>query len=464
MVSAAGCHLLLQPATMHASPTCPELIRQAPSRLRGHRHHQRRHAGGGGSAQAAADPTSGSGGTVLFLSPVWPERTSSAAGVRTSDLLEAFCRRGWRAAYASSSTPNEHTAALQAAGVAAFQCQPNRESQLADILAAVQPTAVVFDRFYSEEAYSFRTRELAPGAMRLLDMQDFHALRGGRQRLAEAGAAMEAVQACRPDAVAPDCLRELAAIHRCVCLPMLMHVCLVVGSLHTAPHRGKLALTVFMFGPHCSRLRRSDLVLVCSPVELQLLIGHYGVPASKVVLAPFFAPPSPHTSVAGAAGPDQACPSHAERKHFLMIGNWRHPPNLDSARWACSEIWPALRAALPSEHRDAQLHMYGSYAAGAAQQLHRPVSASVCCVCGVLCACIACIAAPKVLNAAAAAAEGGRPHEGVCPQPGHHAQVPCTAGATTVRSRAQGQGGWHPRCARSGIFAAWWCRAGSPPA
>ncbi|EFN54125.1 hypothetical protein CHLNCDRAFT_9200, partial [Chlorella variabilis] len=267
---------------------------------------------------------------VLFLSPVWPERTSSAAGVRTSDLLEAFCRRGWRAAYASSSTPNEHTAALQAAGVAAFQCQPNRESQLADILAAVQPTAVVFDRFYSEEAYSFRTRELAPGAMRLLDMQDFHALRGGRQRLAEAGAAMEAVQACRPDAVAPDCLRELAAIHR------------------------------------------SDLVLVCSPVELQLLIGHYGVPASKVVLAPFFAPPSPHTSVAGAAGPDQACPSHAERKHFLMIGNWRHPPNLDSARWACSEIWPALRAALPSEHRDAQLHMYGSYAAGAAQQLHRP--------------------------------------------------------------------------------------------
>ncbi|EFN50431.1 hypothetical protein CHLNCDRAFT_144035 [Chlorella variabilis] len=55
-----------------------------------------------------------------------------------------------------------------------------------------------------------------------------------------------------------------------------------------------------------------------------------------------------------------------------MIGNWRHPPNLDSARWACSEIWPALRAALPSEHRDAQLHMYGSYAAGAAQQLHRP--------------------------------------------------------------------------------------------
>jgi len=46
-----------------------------------------------------------------------------------------------------------------------------------------------------------------------------------------------------------------------------------------------------------------------------------------------------------------------------MIGNWRHPPNLDSARWACEEVWPALRAALPPQLRDsAELHLYGAYA------------------------------------------------------------------------------------------------------
>lgn len=60
-----------------------------------------------------------------------------------------------------------------------------------------------------------------------------------------------------------------------------------------------------------------------------------------------------------------------------MIGNWRHPPNLDSARWAATEIWPQLRAALPEGHQDAELHMYGSYASGAAQQLHRPVSTAI---------------------------------------------------------------------------------------
>lgn len=153
-------------------------------------------------------------------------------------------------------------------------------------------------------------------------------------------------------------------------------------------------------------LCRSDLTLVCSPVEMDMLVRHYGVPASKLVLAPFFAPPSPYdqqaaggaqaaaaaaagqSSAAEAAAPGQSstaaaarggsatCPPFHERRHFVMIGNWRHPPNLDSARWACSELWPALRAALPAGEREhAELHLYGAYAAGAAQQLHRPVGA-----------------------------------------------------------------------------------------
>lgn len=79
-----------------------------------------------------------------------------------------------------------------------------------------------------------------------------------------------------------------------------------------------------------------------------------------------------------AAGSAAVCPPFRERRHFVMIGNWRHPPNLDSARWACSELWPALRAALPAGERErAELHLYGAYAAGAAHQLHRPVSCSV---------------------------------------------------------------------------------------
>lgn len=129
-----------------------------------------------------------------------------------------------------------------------------------------------------------------------------------------------------------------------------------------------------------------------------MLTRHYGVPASKLALAPFFAPPSLHAQPeeqASAAAVPAAAPAGSpggggavslpfhERRHFIMIGNWRHPPNLDSARWACSELWPVLRAALPAGERDCtELHLYGAYAAGAAQQLHRPVRLSCACEMG----------------------------------------------------------------------------------
>ena len=43
--------------------------------------------------------------------------------------------------------------------------------------------AVVFDRFYTEEAFSFMVKEACPNALRILDMQDVHSLRIGRQNL-----------------------------------------------------------------------------------------------------------------------------------------------------------------------------------------------------------------------------------------------------------------------------------------
>ncbi|PRW59577.1 glycosyl transferase [Chlorella sorokiniana] len=329
-------------ALLHsARALCGRLsVRDASRRHAAHLQPARHWCSGAHRRKVAAASGGAAAGSVLFISPVWPERSSSAAGVRTSDLVASFQERGWAAAFASSSSLNDHTAALAAAGVATRQLPPNREAELESVLAEAQPTAVVFDRFYAEEAFSFRVRELAPSALRILDMQDFHALRAARQRAAEAGAPAADVLSAGPDASSPECLRELAAIHR------------------------------------------SDLTLVCSPVELRLLAGHYGVPASKLVLAPFFAPPSPFDPAAAstAAGAEAAAaapeavpaPPFEQRKHFLMIGNWRHPPNLDSARWACSEVWPALRQSLPPEHRDAELHLYGAYAAGAAQQLHKP--------------------------------------------------------------------------------------------
>lgn len=42
---------------------------------------------------------------------------------------------------------------LQAAGVATRQLLPNRAAELESVIADTQPAAVVFDRFYAEEAF-----------------------------------------------------------------------------------------------------------------------------------------------------------------------------------------------------------------------------------------------------------------------------------------------------------------------
>ena len=64
---------------------------------------------------------------------------------------------------------------------------PNREDAFKTVLEECGKRnpidVVVFDRFLAEEAYSFRVREMCADALRVLDMQDCHALRRERARI-----------------------------------------------------------------------------------------------------------------------------------------------------------------------------------------------------------------------------------------------------------------------------------------
>jgi hypothetical protein len=46
----------------------------------------------------------------------------------------------------SFSKPNSHAELLEEQGVRTFQCAPNREDELADVLQQVNPAVCVFDR------------------------------------------------------------------------------------------------------------------------------------------------------------------------------------------------------------------------------------------------------------------------------------------------------------------------------
>jgi hypothetical protein len=286
--------------------------------------------------------------SVLFVSFLWPEASSSAAGVRTRSLLEAFQAWGWQVHYLACARANEHTESLERSGVTAHRVSPNRGADFEDALDRASPDAVVFDRFTAEEAFSFRVRAARPTAARILDMQDLHALRRARhdavktalkkKKLATLSGAdadlgesvLRASLAAVPAAGDPSVARELAAVHRC------------------------------------------DLTLVCSPVETRLMRDRFGVPASKLVPASFFcaqsSSASKKTEKKTEKNPPRGSRPFASREGFTTIGTFYHPPNVDAVRWLAAEVWPKIRESLP----DATMRVYGAYPTEAVKQLHKP--------------------------------------------------------------------------------------------
>ena len=269
--------------------------------------------------------------SILFVSPVWPERKSSAAGVRTDSLIQSFKRNNGKRVvnkitYVSLSAASEHSKMLNDQGIETFTCHANKEADFVNILHHANPTTIVFDRYFIEEMFSFHCQKHCPQAMRVLDMQDVHSLRTYRQKMVVEHKMedLDEVAALYPDSTYEPLLRELAAV------------------------------------------LRSDLTLVCSPVELKLLEKVYGIPRRLLCEAGFFQPKSPFKD---------SSPGFAARRHAMMIGNFKHPPNLDSVQWACKTLWPRIRSEMKNSmgagsHMLPELHIFGAYSTEAQKSLN----------------------------------------------------------------------------------------------
>jgi glycosyltransferase involved in cell wall biosynthesis len=246
---------------------------------------------------------------ALIVCFVWPEPESSAAGVRTSQLIHSLRSAGWQVHATSPCQDNEYRARLQDSGVQTAFFAPN-DSGFDGYVRALDPDLVLLDRFMTEEQFGWRVRAACPRAVRVLDTSDLHSLRRERQKTVEKKAADKPADegGPMPSAMSEDALRELGAIYR------------------------------------------SDLSLVVSDFEQGYLSEVCGVPAELVSLCRFS-----YSKV-------EPGPGFQARRHFVAIGNFRHPPNLDSFRWLHRELWPAIRARVPeSERANTELHIYGAY-------------------------------------------------------------------------------------------------------
>jgi glycosyltransferase involved in cell wall biosynthesis len=204
-------------------------------------------------------------------------------------------KAGYEVAFFCTAKENTYSEELQKSGIASSVIAPNDPS-FDEKLKNIQPAFVIMDRFMIEEQFSWRVKAICPESVRILDTIDLHFLRKARETSCLEGTALQLST--------PEAARELAAIYR------------------------------------------SDLTLILSDYELQLLQSEYRIPAELLHYCSLFY--APHL---------RERPDFEAKRDFVCIGSFRHPPNCDSVLWLKKEIWPLIRKSLPQ----AELHIYGSY-------------------------------------------------------------------------------------------------------
>jgi len=247
---------------------------------------------------------------ILIIGSVWPEPDSSAAGSRMMQLIELFQSQNWKITFASAAADSEFMVDMHKHGIEKKTIALNNQS-FDDFIKELQPGIVLFDRFMTEEQYGWRVAECCPDALRILDTEDLHCLRSGRQN-----AFKEKRNFINDDLISDIAKREIASIYRC------------------------------------------DISLIISEYEMNLLQNYFKVSSVLLHYVPFLLESINDTAMA-------SWPTFEQRQHFITIGNFLHEPNWNSVLFLKEEIWPLIKKALPQ----AEIHIYGAYPSQKVNQL-----------------------------------------------------------------------------------------------
>ncbi|WP_350288554.1 glycosyltransferase [uncultured Croceitalea sp.] len=251
---------------------------------------------------------------ALFIGYLWPEPKTTAAGHRMLQLLECFMANNYKLVFASTAQKTSYTANLYELGIATAQIQLNHNS-FNDFIIDLKPDVVVFDRFMIEEQFGWRVAEFAPNAIRILNTEDLHSLRSARQSSIKTNKAFTNKEWLGADITK----REIASIYR------------------------------------------SDLTLLISKIETELLKSVFHISEDLLVTLPFLLDTVSEKQ-------QSKWPRFEERQNFVFIGNGRHAPNVDAIKYLKSDIWPLIHKELPNT----KLNIYGAYLPQHVNELHKP--------------------------------------------------------------------------------------------
>ena len=247
---------------------------------------------------------------LLIIGFVWPEPKSSAAGSRMMQLIAAFQQQNYQITFASPCAKSDNAFNLTTIGISQVAIELNHES-FDTFVKQLNPDIILFDRFMMEEQFGWRVAEQCPDALRILDTEDLHCLRKGRQLAFKDNKPFDESYLFNDIAK-----REIASIYRC------------------------------------------DFSLMISEVEIEILKTQFKVPDNLLLYLPFLLEEISESSTNNLLAFD-------ERQHFITIGNFLHEPNYNSILYLKESIWPLIKKQLPK----AELHIYGAYASQKVNQL-----------------------------------------------------------------------------------------------
>ena len=248
---------------------------------------------------------------LLIIGFVWPEPKSSAAGSRMMQLIEVFHSEEYHITFASPCAKSDNAFNLESIGVSQVSIELNNSS-FDVFIKKLNPNVVLFDRFMMEEQFGWRVKEQCPNALRVLDTEDLHCLRKGRQQAFQDDKPFDESYLFHDIAK-----REVASIYR------------------------------------------SDLSLIISEAEMHILKYQFKVDESLLLYLPFMLNSISEEDI-------KTLPKFENRNHFITIGNFLHEPNYNAVLYLKETIWPLIRKQLPK----AELHVFGAYASQKVNQLH----------------------------------------------------------------------------------------------
>lgn len=244
---------------------------------------------------------------ILIIGFVWPEPTSSAAGWRMLQLIKQLKAYTSDIHFACAALKSEASFPLEDLGIIEHAIILNDDS-FNTFISSLKPDIVVYDRFMIEEQFGWRVKQELPDCLTILDTEDLHYVRKART------VAFKNNTDVNFDTT--DCYRELTSIFR------------------------------------------TDLSIIISQWEYDLLVNNFNVPTKQLLYVPFIEQSIVEETIGNI-------PDFTKREHLMFIGNFIHDPNYQTVL-QLKKMWPFIKKRLPN----VQLHIYGAYASQKVLQLN----------------------------------------------------------------------------------------------